>query len=221
MTDPLDAGIDQPADGAEGAAPVDWDELNKRLRWLRSNSSSTGGSLSAAARKKVLRVRAVALAQAREQEEVETDLLELLAFSLGAESYAIDSAAVKEVYALKEITPVPGTPPYVLGVVAVRGRIVSVVDLGRLFGSPPRDTALFTKAIVLKSTAMEFAVLADDVSGMCRVAVADLQASLPTLTGTRKKYLRGVTSDRVAVLDAQMLLGDDALVVRHERGGAR
>jgi purine-binding chemotaxis protein CheW len=221
MTDPLDTGVGQPADDAGDATPVDWDDLNKRLRRLRSNSGTSGGSVSAAARKKVLRGRAVALAQAREHDEAESDLLELLEFSLGSERYAIDSSAVKEVYALKEITPVPGTPAYILGVVAVRGRIVSVVDLGRLFGSPPRDAAMFTKAIVLKSASMEFAVLADEVSGMCRIPVADLQASLPTLTGTRKKYLRGVTSERVAVLDAQMVLGDDALVVRHERGAAR
>ncbi|NTU77697.1 MAG: hypothetical protein HGA90_07815 [Alphaproteobacteria bacterium] len=68
---------------------------------------------------------------------------------------------------------------------------------------------------------MEFAVLADSVSGICHIPVADLQASLPTLTGSRKKYLRGVTSERLAVLDAHRLLGDDTLVVRHERGGAR
>jgi len=219
MTDPRDKDGDRPANGSQDAAPVDWDEINKRLRRMRSTASESGQS--AAGRRAVLHARAIALAEARDQDEVEGDLLELLEFSLGSERYAIDSSAVKEVYALKEITPVPGTPPFILGVVAVRGRIVSVVDLGRLFGSSPRDTALFTKAIVLKSNTMEFAVLADEVPGLCRTPLADLQASLPTLTGTRKKYLRGVTSDRVAVLDAQMLLGDDSLIVRHERGAAR
>jgi purine-binding chemotaxis protein CheW len=173
------------------------------------------------ARRKILHERAVALAQGAEHDEDEGDKLELLEFVLGDEHYAIDSSAVREVYALKEITPVPGTPPHILGVVSVRGRIVSVVDLGRLFDSPARDVSVFTMAIVLKSPRMEFAVLADSVSGICLIPVADLQASLPTLTGSRKKYLRGVTSDRLAVLDAHRLLGDDTLVVRHERGGAR
>lgn len=219
MTDPHDTDQDRPADGSEVAESVSWDEINKRLRRMRSSASETGES--AIGRKDVLHARAVALAQARDHDEVEGDLLELLEFSLGSERYAIDSSAVREVYALKEITPIPGTPPFILGVVGVRGRIVSVVDLGRLFGSPPRDTKLFTKAIVLKSNRMEFAVLADEVPGLCRIPVADLQASLPTLTGMRKKFLRGVTSDRVVVLDAQILLSDDSLVVRHERGAAR
>ena len=219
MTVPRDADRDRPANGSQDAAPVDWDEINKRLRRMRATASESGQS--AVRRKTVLHARASALAQARDEDEVEGDVLELLEFSLGSERYAIDSSAVNEVYALKEITPVPGTPPFILGVVGVRGRIVSVVDLGRLFDSPPRDTALFTKAIVLKSNTMEFAVLADEVPGLCRTPVADLQASLPTLTGTRKKYLRGVTADRIAVLDAEMLLADDALIVRHERGAAR
>lgn len=218
MTDPDDRGADQPVDSGE-TTPADLGEINIRLRRLRTSGDESGPS--AARRHRVLRARAVALAQAREHDDAGGDKLELLEFSLGAERYAIDSSAVKEVYALKEITPVPGTPAFVLGVVAVRGRIVSVVDLGRLFDSPARDVALFTKALVLKSARMEFAVLADDVAGMCLVPVDDLQASPPTLTGMRKKYLRGVTSDRVAVLDAQMLLSDDALVVRHERGAAR
>jgi purine-binding chemotaxis protein CheW len=219
MTAPHDPGLDQPDEVGSDTAAVDWEAINKRLKRLRTSTAES--TESASRRRKVLRARANELAQTHDDDEIAGDRLELLEFELGPERYAIDSSAVKEVYALKEITPIPGVPPYILGVVGVRGRIVSVVDLGRLFGSPPRDAALFTKAIVLKSATMEFAVLADEVAGMCRVPLDDLQASLPTLTGMRKKYLRGVTSDRVAVLDAQMLLGDDTLVVRHERGAAR
>jgi purine-binding chemotaxis protein CheW len=224
MTDPADEGL--AASGAAGNGgngdtdvTIDWDEIRKRLKRLRSRTDQ--GGASAVQRRKVLHDRAVVLAQGVEHAEVEGDKLELLEFVLGDERYTIDSAAVREVYALKEITPVPGTPPHILGVISVRGRIVSVVDLGRLFDSPPRDTSVFTMAIVLKSSRMEFALLADSVNGICYIPVADLQASLPTLTGSRKKYLRGVTSERVTVLDAHRLLGDDTLVVRHERGGAR
>jgi purine-binding chemotaxis protein CheW len=56
---------------------------------------------------------------------------------------------------------------------------------------------------------------------MRHISTAALQTSLPTLTGARQKYLRGVTAERVAVLDAQRLLTDDALVVRDERSAGR
>jgi purine-binding chemotaxis protein CheW len=59
------------------------------------------------------------------------------------------------------------------------------------------------------------------VVGMRQIATASLQTSLPTLTGARQKYLRGVTAERVAVLDAQRLLADEALVVREERRPGR
>jgi len=198
---------------------VDWEQIRKRLKRLRSITGQSGPS--GAAKSKVLRERAAALAQAPDHEETEGDVLELLEFVLGDERYAIDSAAVREVYLLKEITPMPATPPFILGVIGVRGRIVSVVDIGRLFDSAPRDTAVFTKAIVLKSATMEFAILADEVEGMCWIPASQLQSSLPTLTGTRKKYLRGVTPERIAVLDAQRLLSDEGLVVRQERGVVR
>ena len=68
---------------------------------------------------------------------------------------------------------------------------------------------------------MEFAIRADEVVGMRQISTAALQTSLPTLTGARQKYLRGVTAERVAVLDAQRLLTDDALVVRDGRGAGR
>ena len=56
---------------------------------------------------------------------------------------------------------------------------------------------------------------------MRHVSIAALQTSLPTLTGARQKYLRGVTAERIAVLDAERLLTDEALVVRDERRAGR
>jgi purine-binding chemotaxis protein CheW len=198
---------------------IDWDQINKRLKRLRGLVDDKGPNASA--RHKILRERAAALSHALEDDEPVGDLLELLEFELAGERYAIDSDAVKEVYALKEITPVPGTPAFILGVVSVRGRVVSVIDLGRLFEGEARSGETFKFALVLQSPKMEFAVLADEVAGICRLRSSELQTSLPTLTGTRRKYFRGVTPDRVTVLDAQRLLGDDSLVVRQERGAAR
>jgi purine-binding chemotaxis protein CheW len=211
-----DAGEDA---RAPEAAVVDWDAIRKRLKKLRAMVDESGPAASA--KHKVLKQRAVALSEAVEVDDLGGDRLELLEFALGDERYAIDSDAVKEVYALKEITAVPGTPPFVLGVISVRGRIVSVVDLGRLFEAEARPAEAFEFAIVLQSATMEFAVLADEVMGMQRLWADDLQTALPTLTGARKKYFKGVTPERVTVLDATRLLGDDSLVVREDRGVAR
>jgi purine-binding chemotaxis protein CheW len=63
---------------------------------------------------------------------------------------------------------------------------------------------------------MHFGVLADAILGVRRVPVADIQPSLPTLTGIREQYLRGVTSERTIVLDAEKLLADRKIVVQEQ-----
>lgn len=63
-----------------------------------------------------------------------TESLEkFLGFSLGTEEYAIPLLSVKEVIALPEITPVPFSPPHFLGIINLRGQIISVMDLRKKF----------------------------------------------------------------------------------------
>ena len=63
---------------------------------------------------------------------------------------------------------------------------------------------------------MEFGVLADSIAGLLSVAVKDIQPSLPTLTGIRENFLRGVTRERIVVLDAKKLLADKNIIVHEE-----
>jgi purine-binding chemotaxis protein CheW len=206
-----------PAAVAESGGAVDWTAVRSRLE--RLSAGAAGGS-SEAEKSRILKERAAALAQVATEKEDEATV-QVLEFLLGPERYAVDAFSVREVNVLKEITPVPRTPDFILGVIGVRGRICSVVDLGRIFGLPPSEPGPGARAIVMASRTMEFAIRADEVVGMRQIATASLQTSLPTLTGARQKYLRGVTAERVAVLDAQRLLADEALVVREERRPGR
>jgi len=70
--------------------------------------------------------------------------------------------------------------------------------------------------IILKNHDREFGILADDIVGMRTIALKDLQLSLPTLTGLRADYLKGVTPDRLVVLEGEKLLTDDRLLVHAE-----
>jgi purine-binding chemotaxis protein CheW len=168
---------------------------------------------AAAERIRILRERAIELARPLVKRE-RGESISVLEFSRGRENYAIEMSAVGEVHAAREITPVPGTPPHVLGVIGVRGRICSVLDLARLFESPSDENHGLLMAVVLRSPTMEFALAADSVAGMRRVPAEELQAQITTFSGIRKQYLRAVTQDRVAILDAERLLGDQNLIVR-------
>jgi len=177
------------------------------------NSASIHADIDPATVRAILRTRAEELARSPEQPTRATRLIEILEFTLGRERYAFRSTFVREVFTLTEITPLPGLPPCVLGVVNVRGRILSVVDMRRLLEFGNVGLTNLNKAIILRDKNMEFAVLADEVTGVYAVDADEGQRTLPTLSGNREKYLEGVTKDRVVVLDAAKLLASKELLV--------
>lgn len=79
-----------------------------------------------------------------------TSVTSYLTFKLGDELFAIDVARVREVLDLSEITRVPTAPPYMRGVVNVRGSAVPVVDLRLKFGLPPTPDTVNTRIVVLE-----------------------------------------------------------------------
>lgn len=161
----------------------------------------------------VLKARAKELAKPPESEDIGVDLIEIVEFTLGPEHYAFPSAFVSEVFRLTEITPLPSLPPFVLGVTNVRGRILSVVDLRRLLDFGDTGLTNLNRAIILNNGDMELAVLADEVAGVYASDSDKWQKSLSTLVGKREAYLKGVTKDRVVVLDAEKLLSSRDLLV--------
>ena len=162
----------------------------------------------------ILRARAEQLARPPEAEAQGTHILEILEFTLGKERFAFASSCVREVFPLTEITPLPGLPAHVLGVVNVRGRILSVMDIRRLLEFGNIGLTNLNKAIILHHGDMELAVLADEVTGVYAIDVDEGQHTLPTLSISQEAYLYGVTKDRVVVLDAEKLLASKDLLVK-------
>lgn len=183
-----------------------------------ARNSSKPAALPAAGPEKwqaILKARAQALAQVPEQDET-TECIEIVAFLLAYETYGIETRHVREVYPLKDLTPVPCTPPFVAGIVNVRGQVLSVVDLKKFFELPERGLTDLNKVIVLSDGLMEFGVLADAIVDVRHVPLGKIQPGLPTLTGIREDYLRGVTAERLVILDAARLLADSGIVVHEE-----
>ena len=163
--------------------------------------------------RRLLRERARLLARELKSQKTAREELELVVFKLADEHYAVESGYVREVYPLKFLTPLPGAPAFVLGLTNLRGEILSIVDLHAFFELPNPGLTDRSRVIVLRSAKMEFGILADSVSGTRRMGVDDLQPPLPTLTGIREDYLKGVTGDRLIVLDAGRLLASPSVVV--------
>lgn len=173
-------------------------------------------SFSLDQKKKMFMDRAKILAREDNDGSVGGGRVRIVEFNLSNEKYALESMYVREVLPLKELTTVPCTPPYILGIVNLRGQILSIVDLRVFFELAQEAATRASKIIVLSSNVMELGIVADTVTGARSIPLNQLHAGLPTLTGIRAKYLRGVAENDLVLLDAEKLLADKSLVVDEE-----
>jgi purine-binding chemotaxis protein CheW len=167
-------------------------------------------------KKKILQTRAKIFAREDKEEKEAKEYIQVVEFFLAYETYAIESTFISEVFPLKDLTPLPGTPSFVLGIANVHSEIISVLDIKKFFDLPEKGLTDLNKLIILHSENMRFGILADVIVGTHNIPLTDIQLSLPTLTGIRADYLRGVTKERVVVLDAKKLLSDKGIALYEE-----
>lgn len=206
---------DNPTPPPEPGGSRDWGEIHRRLERTAA-ALEAGIAPSAAAMHAVLKERASALALEPRPGAAAQELLEIVEFRLASETYGVGAAYVGEIYPLQEFTPLPGTPAFVLGIVNVRGRILSVIDLKKIFAIPEKGMGQMNKVIVLRDERMEFGILADEILGARAIEKASIQPPPPTVGGLDAEYLLGVTGERVILLDAEKILGYEKLVVHQE-----
>ncbi len=169
-------------------------------------------------KKKIFRERAAALARQVTTEAMEQQSIQVVEFGLAGEKYAIESLFVREVIPLRDMTPLPCTPPFVLGIINVRGQIISIIDLRDFFDLPRQELPSTSRVIVLRSKDMELGIVTDVVYGARAIPLDQVHGALSTLTGTRETYLRGVAGENIVILDAARLLGDKSIVLNEEVG---
>lgn len=134
-------------------------------------------------------------------------------FQIAHETYAIELRRIRIIHPFKALTFIPGTPDFIRGVINLRGEIISVVDLKVFFDLPDQGFTNLSQVIILSSDDMEFGILADAVLGVAEISKNDIQPSLPTLTGIRADYLKGVTGNGIVVLDVEKLLTDEKMCI--------
>ncbi len=188
-----------------------WEQLRERLAELEQRIDS-GFALSAQKRAEHLQARTQEWARSEPQEHPDA-WLDVLCFNLSEEFYAIEARYISAVMPLPQFTPLPNIPSFVLGIVNVRGHIVSVVDLRVFFELPITGLSDKNFLAVLQGEDMEFGLLIDRVVGITRIPRASLQSGLANLNGVRANYLLGVTPEQWTVLDGARLLADPNLRV--------
>jgi purine-binding chemotaxis protein CheW len=196
---------------------LDWHEAYSRLEEAR-RLLEAGETRTAEDVRNILAARAAALARPEIRPPVSLEPLDLTVFQLAGQRYAIEAMHVLEVCPFRQLTPVPSAPPVLLGIMNLRGRILPVLDLLRLFGlssQPPADAG---QIVAVEVGEMRFGFQVGAVSGTIRV---DAHALVPLAQqaeeGGRQIPTRGVTADMVTVLDAQALADDPRILI--DQGG--
>lgn len=161
----------------------------------------------------ILRARARDLARVPEQPATGDGFLEVLEFRLAQEEYAIETRYVHEVHPLRQLTSLPSTPSFITGIVNVRGRIVPVVDLKKFFGLEDSGLTDLHRVILVSGNGLEFGLLADVSVGVRTLAPDALHAAPSTVSGIGAEYVRGVTAERLILLDMERILSDPRIIV--------
>jgi len=136
------------------------------------------------------------------------EVLNLVAFRAGAGSFAIETRYVRDVIRLRQLSPVPGAPPAVLGVTTHQGEIIAVVDILRVLGIDAVQLRDAHWLILLGGGAVEYGVTADEILGSVDIASAELMAP-ERISSASGVFIKAVTGDAIALLDGDALLTSD------------
>jgi purine-binding chemotaxis protein CheW len=134
---------------------------------------------------------------------------ELIAFNIGEQQFCISTAAVREIRGWTAVTPLPHAPPFVLGVVNLRGVVLPIVDLAVRLGFPPSQPTARHAIIVVEVGNQVAGLLVDGVSDIFTADDAQIQPTPEIAAETAKLYLRGVIAmdgRLIGVIDIVSLL---------------
>jgi len=151
-----------------------------------------------------------------ENQEVPVDEMTLVEFNLISGHYAIEESFVLEVLLLKELTPIPGVPAFVAGIINLRGKIISVVNLKLFLGIPGKGITDMNRIIVLKNDLMEFGILADSILGTKTIQLSKLLPAPITVQAVAAGYVKGISSEGLIVLDGFKILAAKSIVVNQK-----
>jgi purine-binding chemotaxis protein CheW len=126
-----------------------------------------------------------------------------LTFMLGDEEYGLEILRVREIIGLMSITEVPRTPPYVRGVINLRGKIIPVVDLRVKFGMETVDvteeTCIIVVDIILNEEQIEMGILVDKVSEVLDILGEDIEDAPAFGTGFDSDFILGMAKVKESV----------------------
>jgi purine-binding chemotaxis protein CheW len=146
-------------------------------------------------------------------ENMQSDpIIQLVTFRLQDESYGINVMQVQEVLRVSEIAPVPGAPSFVLGIINLRGNVVTVIDTRGRFGLPPTEVDDASRIVIIESGGQEVGMLVDSVAEVVELRATEIDQAPNVGNEESSRYIQGVSTrddGLLIVVDLNKLLTEE------------
>ncbi len=143
---------------------------------------------------------------------IDDPVLQWVTFRLENETYGINVMQVQEVLRYSEIAPVPGAPSYVLGIINLRGNVVTVIDTRNRFGLACSDTTDQTRIVIIESDSQVIGILVDAVAEVVYLRQSEIEATPNVGNEDNAKFIQGVChkNDELLILvDLEKFMTDE------------
>ncbi|HIV16167.1 MAG TPA: chemotaxis protein CheW [Candidatus Avisuccinivibrio pullicola] len=133
-------------------------------------------------------------------------------FQLDREIYGVNVMQVREVLRYSDIAPVPGAPAYVLGIINLRGNVVTVIDTRMRFGLPSAEITDNTRIMIIESEKQVIGILVDSVAEVVDLDTADIDDTPNVGTEESAKFICGVcnrNNELLILIDLNKLLSEE------------
>ncbi|MBT1450847.1 chemotaxis protein CheW [Glaciecola sp. XM2] len=140
------------------------------------------------------------------------EVLQWVTYRLAEETYGINVMQVQEVLRHTEIAPVPGAPDYVLGIINLRGNVVTVIDTRARFGLPPTEVTDNTRIVIIESDEHVVGILVDSVAEVVYLRSSEIDSAPNVGTEESAKFIQGVSNrdnELLILVDLNKLLSDE------------
>ena len=139
-------------------------------------------------------------------------LTQWVTFKLDGETYGVNVMEVQEVLRVTDIAPVPGAPGYVLGIINLRGNVVSVLDTRRRFGLQSIDNSDATRIVIIESGGQTVGIRVDAVAEVLDVDSSEIESSPDVGNDESSRYISGMVSrddELVILIDVSKIISED------------
>ncbi|MDX5407703.1 chemotaxis protein CheW [Rheinheimera fenheensis] len=139
-------------------------------------------------------------------------VLQWVTFKLQEETYGINVMQVQEVLRYTEIAPVPGSPDYVLGIINLRGNVVTVIDTRSRFGLEPADVTDNSRIVIIEADKQVIGILVDSVAEVVYLKASEIDTAPNVGTDESARFIQGVSNregELLILVDLNKLLSDE------------